>query len=206
MLVAGCVVSPQMRPQSIMPTSPLILPTFACLCSLAAVEKLRADNPQVVDGCKAAAGLSLGEYTALVFGGAMSLDDALRVVKVRWLSRFLILFNAKAYSRLFFNSRSAPRPCRLPPMPLKLVFDLGWERLGCFRSVHDAADLFLCNPLFLLLASSQGVMLSVVGVDDVVLQNACENARASSSKVALEPASHDPVAAGLSSTCLTLPL
>ena len=30
-----------------------------------------------------AAGLSLGEYTALVFGGALSVKDALRVVKVR---------------------------------------------------------------------------------------------------------------------------
>ena len=33
--------------------------------------------------CRAAAGLSLGEYTALVFAGAMSFEDALRLVKVR---------------------------------------------------------------------------------------------------------------------------
>jgi len=36
-----------------------------------------------VDACSACAGLSLGEYTALVFAGALSLEDALRVVKVR---------------------------------------------------------------------------------------------------------------------------
>src|SRR5688572_5782620 len=35
--------------------------------SLAALEWLRAIKPDVVDSCQAAAGLSLGEYTALVF-------------------------------------------------------------------------------------------------------------------------------------------
>jgi [acyl-carrier-protein] S-malonyltransferase len=51
--------------------------------SLAALEMLRAEQPAVVDGCAAAAGLSLGEYTALVFAGAMSFEDGLRVVQRR---------------------------------------------------------------------------------------------------------------------------
>jgi [acyl-carrier-protein] S-malonyltransferase len=51
--------------------------------SLAALERLRADNPQSIDGCSMAAGLSLGEYTALVFAGALSFADGLRVVKRR---------------------------------------------------------------------------------------------------------------------------
>ncbi|MBL8815375.1 MAG: ACP S-malonyltransferase [Planctomyces sp.] len=51
--------------------------------SLAALEKLRADSPDVVLGCEMAAGLSLGEYTALVFAGAMSFEDGLRVVQRR---------------------------------------------------------------------------------------------------------------------------
>lgn len=51
--------------------------------SLAALEKLRADSPEVVLGCEMAAGLSLGEYTALVFSGAMSFEDGLRVVQRR---------------------------------------------------------------------------------------------------------------------------
>jgi [acyl-carrier-protein] S-malonyltransferase len=53
------------------------------VCSLAALEKLRAESPDVVDGCAATAGLSLGEYTALVFAGVMSFEDGLRVVQVR---------------------------------------------------------------------------------------------------------------------------
>ena len=37
--------------------------------SLAALESLRAAEPAVLDQCWATAGLSLGEYTALVFAG-----------------------------------------------------------------------------------------------------------------------------------------
>lgn len=53
------------------------------VCSLAALEKLKADSPDVVANCAMAAGLSLGEYTALVFAGAMSFEDGLRVVQRR---------------------------------------------------------------------------------------------------------------------------
>lgn len=51
--------------------------------SLAAIELLRSRSPEVVLSCQATAGLSLGEYTALVFAGAMEFEDALRVVAVR---------------------------------------------------------------------------------------------------------------------------
>jgi [acyl-carrier-protein] S-malonyltransferase len=51
--------------------------------SLAALEKLRADSPDVALSCEMAAGLSLGEYTALVFSGALSFEDGLRVVQQR---------------------------------------------------------------------------------------------------------------------------
>ncbi|WP_373653405.1 ACP S-malonyltransferase [Schlesneria sp. DSM 10557] len=51
--------------------------------SLAALEMLRAEQPDVVENCSMAAGLSLGEYTALVFAGVMSFEDGLRVVQAR---------------------------------------------------------------------------------------------------------------------------
>src|SRR5262249_49587792 len=51
--------------------------------SLAALESLRERDPEVVAGCSAAAGLSLGEYSALVFAGALSFRDGLRVVQRR---------------------------------------------------------------------------------------------------------------------------
>ncbi len=43
------------------------------------MEKLRAEDPKLVDSCSAAAGLSLGEYCALVFAGALSFEDGLKV-------------------------------------------------------------------------------------------------------------------------------
>lgn len=53
------------------------------VCSLAALEQLKSDSPDVVESCAATAGLSLGEYTALVFAGAMTFDAGLKVVQVR---------------------------------------------------------------------------------------------------------------------------
>lgn len=51
--------------------------------SLAAVEALRAESPDVVLSCEAAAGLSLGEYPALVFAGVLDFEDGLRLVQLR---------------------------------------------------------------------------------------------------------------------------
>ncbi|REK15930.1 MAG: [acyl-carrier-protein] S-malonyltransferase [Planctomycetota bacterium] len=51
--------------------------------SLAAIEQLRDRAPEAVLSCEATAGLSLGEYTALVFAGAMEFEDGLRLVAVR---------------------------------------------------------------------------------------------------------------------------
>ena len=53
------------------------------VASLAALEALRQDEPDAVNHCVAAAGLSLGEYTALAFAEALSFTDGLRVVKAR---------------------------------------------------------------------------------------------------------------------------
>jgi [acyl-carrier-protein] S-malonyltransferase len=51
--------------------------------SLAALEDLKARQPEVVEACAGAAGLSLGEYTALVFAGALDFEPALKVVARR---------------------------------------------------------------------------------------------------------------------------
>jgi [acyl-carrier-protein] S-malonyltransferase len=51
--------------------------------SLAALESLRASDPAAVEACQAAAGLSLGEYTALVCAGAISFADGVRLVRRR---------------------------------------------------------------------------------------------------------------------------
>jgi [acyl-carrier-protein] S-malonyltransferase len=51
--------------------------------SLAAIESLRAISPDVVLSCEAAAGLSLGEYTAMVFAGVFDFEAGLRLVAER---------------------------------------------------------------------------------------------------------------------------
>jgi len=53
------------------------------IAGLAAVEKLRSEDSKAVNLASGVAGLSLGEYTALVFAGAFTLEDALKVVKIR---------------------------------------------------------------------------------------------------------------------------
>ncbi len=44
---------------------------------------LRSESPDVVLSCEMTAGLSLGEYTALVFAGSLTFEDGLRVVQRR---------------------------------------------------------------------------------------------------------------------------
>jgi len=51
--------------------------------SMVALEKLKIDSPEVVESCAGAAGLSLGEYTAIAFAGGMSFEDGLKLVQLR---------------------------------------------------------------------------------------------------------------------------
>src|SRR6478672_8657814 len=53
------------------------------VASLAALEDLKARRPEVVAACSGAAGLSLGEYTALAFAGALDFETGLRIVRRR---------------------------------------------------------------------------------------------------------------------------
>lgn len=53
------------------------------VASLAALEALKDQSPQVVEDCQAVAGLSLGEYTALVFAGVLEFEAGLKIVQER---------------------------------------------------------------------------------------------------------------------------
>ena len=77
-LAEVCFEGPAARLDTTVVSQPAIFVT-----SLAALEMLRAENPQAAESCAITAGLSLGEYSALVFAGALSFADALRVVKRR---------------------------------------------------------------------------------------------------------------------------
>eukprot|EP01029_Cantina_marsupialis_P019073 TRINITY_DN4435_c0_g1_i1.p1 TRINITY_DN4435_c0_g1~~TRINITY_DN4435_c0_g1_i1.p1 ORF type:complete len:393 (+),score=144.02 TRINITY_DN4435_c0_g1_i1:140-1180(+) len=53
------------------------------LASICAVAKMDRDDSVISKTVKATAGLSLGEYSALVFAGSLSFEDAMRLVRVR---------------------------------------------------------------------------------------------------------------------------
>jgi [acyl-carrier-protein] S-malonyltransferase len=53
------------------------------VASLAALEHLRATEPDAEAGVFATAGLSLGEYTALAFAGALGFEDGVKLVQAR---------------------------------------------------------------------------------------------------------------------------
>lgn len=77
-LATLCFEGPSEELDSTVVSQPAIFVT-----SLAALEMLRADSPDIVLSCEMTAGLSLGEYTSLVFAGALTFEDGLRVVQRR---------------------------------------------------------------------------------------------------------------------------
>ncbi len=77
-LLEVCRQGPAVRLNTTAVSQPAILVT-----SLAALEVLRSRDPAPLESATLTAGLSLGEYTALVFAGALGFDDAVRIVAER---------------------------------------------------------------------------------------------------------------------------
>jgi [acyl-carrier-protein] S-malonyltransferase len=77
-LLHVCASGPAERLNATVVSQPAIF-----VASLAALENLRQTEQASESSCVATAGLSLGEYTALVFAGAMTFADGLRLVQKR---------------------------------------------------------------------------------------------------------------------------
>mmetsp|Transcript_11886 Transcript_11886/g.23049 ORF Transcript_11886/g.23049 Transcript_11886/m.23049 type:complete len:410 (+) Transcript_11886:66-1295(+) len=70
-------------PKEVLDTTTVSQPAIF-VASMAAVEKLKQDQgPAVVDEATVAMGLSLGEYSALCFAGALDFEDGVRITKAR---------------------------------------------------------------------------------------------------------------------------
>jgi len=77
-LVGLCAQGPQEKLDSTLYSQPAIF-----VCSLAAMEKAKKEAPEMLKKVKVAAGFSLGEYSALVFAGALTFEQGLKLVKAR---------------------------------------------------------------------------------------------------------------------------
>ena len=77
-LLAVCAEGPKERLDSTANSQPAI-----SVASLAALKSLEQSEPDAAGECVATAGLSLGEYTALTFAGALTFEDGLRLVRRR---------------------------------------------------------------------------------------------------------------------------
>jgi [acyl-carrier-protein] S-malonyltransferase len=77
-LLALCTDGPEEKLNSTVYSQPALY-----VCSLAALEQLKQDNPDAVANCVVTAGLSLGEYTALAFAGSLDFDSGLKLVAER---------------------------------------------------------------------------------------------------------------------------
>ena len=77
-LLAVCANGPVERLNATDVSQPAIF-----VASLAALEQLKAAEPHAVQSVVATAGLSLGEYTALAFAGALSFEDGVKLVQAR---------------------------------------------------------------------------------------------------------------------------
>jgi [acyl-carrier-protein] S-malonyltransferase len=77
-LISICLGGPAERLNTTDVSQPAIF-----VANLAALESLKHTEPDATAGVVATAGLSLGEYSALVFAGALTFEDGLKVVKAR---------------------------------------------------------------------------------------------------------------------------
>lgn len=77
-LLEVCVRGPAERLNSTVVSQPALF-----VASLAALESLKQSHPQAIGECVVAAGLSLGEFTALTFAGALTFREGLNLVKRR---------------------------------------------------------------------------------------------------------------------------
>ena len=77
-LLAVCTTGPKDRLDATDVSQPAIY-----VASLAALASLEQSEPGASAECVATAGLSLGEYTALTFAGALQFEDGLRLVRQR---------------------------------------------------------------------------------------------------------------------------
>eukprot|EP00899_Mesostigma_viride_P002913 jgi/Mesvir1/12622/Mv09320-RA.3 len=94
-LLDVCLNGPQAKLDDTVHAQPALF-----LAGMAALEKLKADDPAILARVGATAGLSLGEYTALCAAGVFSFEDGMRLVQVRATSMAAAAATGKPHGML----------------------------------------------------------------------------------------------------------
>jgi hypothetical protein len=159
------------------------------VANLAAAEALAARDPAAAAGCGGAAGLSLGEYAALVWAGAMSFEDAIKarcaVAGAPHCGGAECQTGAPARRRVASPPSLPPshtkRPLsRRPPARLRRPKHPPAPRPPWPPAAHPQVVKVRAEAMAAAAASPPGGrphgMLSVVGLPDAELAAACEEA------------------------------
>eukprot|EP00667_Euglena_gracilis_P009886 EG_transcript_10056 len=182
-----CLEGPEDRLNTTACSQPAVM-----VSSLAALEELKAEQPDMMAGIGHVAGFSLGEITALVAVGALSFEDGLKVVKVR--------------------AEAMQKSCDLTPSGMGSITGLDDAVLAdvIAEAVQETGNpLQVANYLF----PGGRVVSGAIPAVDVACAKAKERGAAGASKLVVAGAFHTPfmspakdaVAAVLSDVPVVLP-
>jgi [acyl-carrier-protein] S-malonyltransferase len=134
------------------------------VASLAALESLKQTNPDVVRDCQGAAGLSLGEYTALVFAGALDFESGLEVVRRRGqaMQAAAVASPSGMVSALGLDEAKADELCQRVA-PHGRLWKANLLGPGNIVVSGDASALEHVEPIALELGAMKCVRLAVAG-------------------------------------------
>jgi [acyl-carrier-protein] S-malonyltransferase len=134
------------------------------VASLAALEGLKATQPEVVSACEGAAGLSLGEYTALVFAGALDFESGLKLVRRRGQAMQAAALATKSgmVSVLGLDESAVDELCRRVA-PAGRLWKANLLGPGNVVVSGDAPALEHCEPIATELGAMKVVRLRVAG-------------------------------------------
>lgn len=134
------------------------------VASFAAIESLKASDPAVVEACQGAAGLSLGEYTALAFAGALDFEAGLALVRRRGqaMQAASLATPSGMVSILGLEEAAVDELCRRAAAHGRL-WKANMLGPGNIAVSGDAAALAAVEPIAAELGAMKAVPLAVAG-------------------------------------------
>lgn len=179
-----CFTGPQTRLDTTDHSQPALL-----VASLAAVEQLRVTDPDVIAATTACAGLSLGEYTALTFAGAIDFVAAVGVVRARGeaMQAAADANPSGMISVLGLEPASVEQLCDAARQPGEV---LQIANLLCPGNIVVSGSRASCERLHELApaAGAKTVGLAVVGAFHTsLMQSAQERLRSALERISLRP-------------------